>query len=422
MSVTSVLKAAASANGLILATDPDRLRGSVEYRNALRVRYDHRARLEEKKAKALNGGNLFPGANIQRARVDSKGNAASAEDLARSDAMMSEWVDAYAAMDPSARMDSLVPMASQGLTYFYSGVMEYAHPALPAWSEIYLKKDRQVDPASENYTWYEMDMVGFARAGSTYASNEIPMVVGPVAQANFGNIMPFLVGFEMDVMEQRRENFAKSNGKPDFKIYQSKLKTAQKVLAEAINYLWMYGDSETGIDGLLNHPAIGTLTIVGPWSGKTPLQIQDDFTQIINIIPNTTLGDLGDLSKIKVFLPPTQYDKLAQPITAAGNASVLSYVKETWGLRDDQIVKRHDLAAANSQLWQGGAQGLQRDRALVIYDQGDDMRDPSFILSQDIEILGPPKLNGVSETMFLHARAGGVKVPDARGIKWIEGI
>ena len=32
------------------------------------------------------------------------------------------------------------------------------------------------------------------------------------------------------------------------------------------------------------------------------------------------------------------------------------------------------------------------------------------------------KQDGLSETMFFHARAGGAKVPDARGIRFIEGL
>ena len=86
------------------------------------------------------------------------------------------------------------------------------------------------------------------------------------------------------------------------------------------------------------------------------------------------------------------------------------------------IEEEQSFASANSQIYTGGPLGLSRDRGLILYNQGDDTRDPSFVLSQVIEMPSPPRQNGLSETMFFHARAGGCKVPDARGIRFIEGL
>ena len=84
------------------------------------------------------------------------------------------------------------------------------------------------------------------------------------------------------------------------------------------------------------------------------------------------------------------------------------------------IEEEQSFASANSQIYTGGPLGLSRDRGLILYNQGDDTRDPSFVLSQVIEMPSPPRQNGLSETMFFHARAGGCKVPDARGIRFID--
>ena len=420
MGICSAFQTRAQSQGLIAPASPDTLRGNSIYKNLMAAKSEHQARVDRYTASYLRDPSLRQAA----ARLDAEGKKVSTERLARSQAVVLDWADALARLDnDGTRADALVPQASQALTFFYSGVMEYAHANLPAWVGEYCKIDRQVDRAAEEYVWYEMDLVGVPKAANSYSTMDIPMVAGPAAQANKGQIVPFLVGMEVNFMDLRRSLMAKANGKPDFQIDQSKIKTCHRVLAEAVNFLWLYGDPVQGIDGLMNNPGIGVLAINGAWSGKTALQILDDLNAMINIIPNSTQGQLRDMRRIKIMLPPDQYNRAqALPITAAGSESVLSYFRKIWSLRDDQVVRQYDLAAANTALWIGGPQGLTRDRAVILYDQGDDMRDPMFILSQDIEIPAPPRQNGLSETTFFHVRAGGLKLPDARGIRFAEGL
>jgi hypothetical protein len=397
---------------------PDTLRGSNAYKNLQWAAQEHQTRLDSKAQMVLRGRSLFT--QPLKVRADS---AVSPLKAARNEALYHEWAEALARLDNDGeRADALVPQASQALTHFFSGVMEYAHADLPAWNGDYLRIDRSVGRADENYVWYESDMTGVARAGSTYSEKDIDLVGGPTGMGNSGNIVPFLVGMATNFMDLRRSAQAKANGKPDFKIEQSKIKACRRVLATAVNFMWLYGDTELGIDGLMNHPAIGTLSIVGTWASKTALQILDDLLAMVTVVENTTQGQLGDRSRLKIFLPPTQFDKASSlPITASGNESVLSYFLRTQRLKEEQVVKQFDLASANSQIWIGGPLGLARDRALIVYDQQDDLRDPMFILSQDIEIPAPPR-PGMTETTFFHVRAGGCKVPDSRGIRFVEGL
>lgn len=322
------------------------------------------------------------------------------------------------------RADGLVPMASQALTYFYNEVYQIEHADLPAWQGDILKIDRTIDPAAENYVWYEKDILGVARASNSYAAEDIPIVAGPSAFPNRGNIVPALVGMELNFMDMRRAALAARNGKPDFDIDRSMSEACMRSLAEFGHFLWLYGDSVLGIDGLHNHPAVQTITLAGgPWSGKTPAQILTDLTTMLFTIPNTSQGQLGDLKKIKIFLPMAQWQQAnTQPITAAGDESVLSYFKKINSLRDDQVVWMAELAAANSQVYTGGPQGLSADRALVIYQTGDMRSDPVFVLPQDIEMPAPPRQNGLSETTFYHARFGGMKLPDARRLRYVAGL
>ena len=381
---------------------------------------------------ALLGGRALNGARLDSIpaaqRMDSNGKPLTNGALAQSMATVHAFAQAFGELinwndgkGRPVRFDALVPVASQALTYFYSEVMEYAHSGLPAWEGKILPIDKKVASAAENYVWYEKDLTGVARAASTYAANQIPMVGGPMAQSNVGKIVPFLVGMEVNFREAIQAAFARQNGKPDFQIERGKTDACQRAIAEAINFLWMYGDATLGIDGLMNHPAISTVAITGVWSGKTAQQILDDLTVMVNTIPNATAGQLGDRSKITIKLPPTQYQRANSiPVTAAGSETVLEFVRRT--NKGITIEEEQSFASANSQIYTGGPLGLSRDRGLILYNQGDDTRDPSFVLSQVIEMPSPPRQNGLSETMFFHARAGGCKVPDARGIRFIEGL
>lgn len=325
------------------------------------------------------------------------------------------------------RLDGLVPMASQALTYFYTEVYEIQHADLPAWQGDILKIDRTVDPAVNDYVWYERDLVGVARASNTYSTVDVPVVAGPDAQANTGNIVPALVAMEVNFMDMRRAALARANGKPDFQIDRGKQEACQRALAEFTHFLWLYGDAQLGIDGLHNHPAVSTITLVGgPWSGKTPAQVLTDLTTMLYTIPNTSIGALGQLSKIKIILPPDQWQQAnSMPITAAGDKSVLQYFMETNRLREDQVPfgqLNYEFKAANSQIFTGGPTFLTSDRAIVLYLDGNMNMDPVFVLPQDIEMPAPPRQNGLSETTFFHLRAGGMKLPDARRIRYVEGL
>lgn len=408
----------ARALGLNVPHHPAELRGTALFQDHLALRAQAKARIDQ------YAGRFAGMVSSAQGRTDAQGKPITAERVARSQAERWEWATALAQLGhDNVRADSLVPMASQALTYFYSGVVEVMHANLPAWEGKILPIDRRPDRAAENFVWYEYDLVGIAKAVSTYAQKDIPMVNGPIGQANYGAIVPFLCGMEVNFMDNRRSALAKLNGKPDFQVEQNKAKMCVRAIAEAINFLWLFGDPVLGIEGLMNNSKIGMLTLVGAWAAKTPLQILDDLSSMITIIPNATQGQLGDMSRIKIFLPPEQYNLAnSQPVTSAGSGTILDFFKKSWSLRDDQIIREYSFAAANSQIYIGGPQGLQRDRAVVFYDQGDIDRDPSFVLSQDIEVPMAPRMNGLSETTYYHARAGGCKIPDARGIRYVEGL
>lgn len=409
---------AAQQHGLILPkhlpTQPG-LQSSVEYghvaASSARVR-DLAARLQR-------------GQSVAGMRVDAAGRKpedVQADALGR--AHVINWAELFAyRAGGGARMDAFVPQANKALTSTVSEVYRIQHDSLPAYNGDVLEIDRNLaDPAAERYEWWEEDLVGVARAGNTYSTQDIPMVAGPEAGLNFGLILPALIGMETNFMDGRREALARANRRPTFDIARRKAEACETALAEFANALWLYGDPMMGIHGFHNHPNIASIFIATPWASATAAQIAADLVTIFNTIANNSRGQLGDMKRIRVLLPPVQAQLAMNLIvSAAGDKSVMKYFTDNNGIRPEQIEIVHQFAAANSQIYAGGPYGLARDRGAVIYN-APDRWNPRFVLPQDIEMPAPPRQNGLSDTTFYHMRVGGMLVADARRMLYIEGL
>lgn len=456
MSITQFFQASARSEGLILpgqaqgrALVGQALYGSAEYQHVERQRQRRDGLIRDLLTNKPVAGQRLDG--VCKADASMADRRAYAEVLARA----AEWAEYLAYKYPAsgkmdsadahmagglgfvqtymtechgakgARLDATVPMASQGLTYIFPEVYRFQHNSLPCWDGEFLKINRSIAPAANEYVWYETDNVGVARASSSYDVTTIPMVQGPIASDNKGLIVPFLVGMETNFMDPRREAFAVSMGKPDFQIEQMKRQTCDRVLAEAADNLWFGGDPTLGIDGLMNSPVVETITISGTWASKTALQILDDLKLMVWSIANRTAGALGDLGKIRIILPPDQYQKLITPQTAAGSASIMEYFIEFFRKADHgtpKIEMQFRLAASNSYAYNGGPNILAEDTAIILYETGNPMEDPTFVLSQPIEVPAPVRNTGVGDVTYYHMRCGGMMLPDARRMKYVVGL
>lgn len=355
-------------------------------------------------------------------RLDARGGVSDkAIRKAAMDLRAAEWVAAYRS---AGRMDATVPQASQALTEFLSEVYTVEKSGLAAWDKEILDVDQSFDPAAEEIVWYERDLVGAPRAGNTYDVTTIPMVTGPTAGSNRIRVIPALVGMDINFMDGRRASMARSNGKPDFAIEQGKIEICRRSIAEMANALWLAGDSSLGVDGLHNSPLIGAIPgPAGAWSTLTGVQLVAELDKLFNFIPNNAQGGaLRDITRVYVMLPPDQHDLITStPVTASGDRTVWEFFRESHGLSNDNLKKIYEFAAANSAVIEGGTGVLARDRAYVCYKVGDRW-DPRFCMPQPIEIPAPPRNTGVGEVTYMHARMGGIMIPDARRIKFYEGL
>lgn len=370
---------------------------------------------------------LQRGATVAGMRVDSAGRK---PDEVRAGALglahVIQWAQFLAyRQGAGARMDAFVPQANEALTSTIREVYQMQHDSLHAWNGDILDIDRNsIDPAAEDYKWWEEDIVGVARVGNTYSTQDIPMVAGPEAGMNTGLIIPALIGMETNFMDARREALARSNRYPTFDIARRKAEACETALAEFANFLWLYGDAMMGIHGFHNHPNVASIFIAKPWTDvtKTAAEIASDLVTIFNTIRNNSRGQLGDMKRLRVLLPPVQAQIAKNLIvSAAGDKSVMKYFMDNNGIRPEQIEEVDSFAAANSQIYVGGPNGLARDRGAVIYN-APDRWNPRFLLPQDIEMPAPPRQNGLSETTFYHMRVGGMLVADARRMLYIEGL
>ena len=325
-----------------------------------------------------------------------------------------------------AKLDTMVPMASQALTHFMPTVYEIQHPDLVCWEKKILGVDTSISPAANEVVWYDLDNMGSARVSNTYDLTTIPMVPGPQVSDNVIKIVPGMVGFSTNFMDPRREALASSNGKPDFDIEGNKRRACERSLAEFVDALWWAGDGTLGIDGLMKNPFVETSALAGgPWAGKTALQILDDLIAMVWSIPNRSIGTLQDLGKLTMWLPPSQYQLLMQPITAAGDTSILAYFVEFFqqsGRGVPKVMFDWRFSATSSQVFNGGPQVLDEDTALIVYQEGNKDRDPMFILPQDIEVPTAVRMTGVGDVTLYHVRAGGLRLPDARKLLYIVGL
>lgn len=437
MSLQQQFEADARSNGLYIPAVPGSALAETSQYKAVQAAAARRARL---------ASDFSRGANLGPVKFD------SAKHDAGSWARVAEWahffaerfggkpeqyiadaggfVRAYdgAGTRSGSKMDATVPQASQALSFILPEVYEYQHNDLPCWDEQFVKIYRGADPASNEVIWYEMDNVGLARASNSYDITTIPMVNGPIASDNKLLIVPALVGMETNFMDMRREKMADRMGKPDFMIEVMKRRACERTLAEFFDNLWFGGDATLGIDGLMNNPAVETIPISGSWATKTALQRFDDLVTLAWSIYNRTGGALKDFGKIRIILPPSQFRLLAAPITAAGSTTILQFFNGYWQSNGGQttgvpkIEVQARLGVDQSYAYNGGPNILTQDTALVLYQDGDQMADPMLVLTQPIEVPAPVRQTGLGDVTYFHARGGGLKLPDARRMKYVVGL
>lgn len=318
-----------------------------------------------------------------------------------------------------------VTMAAEGLTHFFTKVYERKFPKLLAYSGLILPISEEVHPGAETYQWWDRELYGQAEVSSTYDEYSVPMVGGPKATANTGRIKPFLNGYKTNFRTKIREALAKKNGKPDFRVDQGKAEAALIGHAEAINALWLWGDLEWGIPGLMKETRIRVIqapngTNNSPlWINKTADEIVFDLMTMANSLHQYSNKTR---SAKKIILPQLQFDFIAGTPRGSGtDTTIHGFV--TNALKEKRMpiefIGAVEFNVANSTAYNGGPPNLAFDTAVII---DTDESAASFELPVRPEQPMAPRQTGLGEVTYVHSRAGGLRLEDAQSIVFFRGF
>lgn len=102
---------------------------------------------------------------------------------------------------------------------------------------------------------------------------------------------------------------------------------------KSIDNIVYTGVSSASVAGILNNPNVTAGTAPNGsagsplWSKKTPQEILNDVNSIINSTWADSEYDLTGMAN-HILVPPAQYNALQQPVSSAGNQSILNYLLE----------------------------------------------------------------------------------------------
>ena len=259
----------------------------------------------------------------------------------------------------------------------------------------------------ENITYYELEDVGGAQAGSTY-SDTLPRA-DIIRSRNTIPVVPILTSYEYNINEIRKARAL------NLTLEQWKSNSAKRSCLRKENHYAFFGLPEQGMYGLLTHPKIARVTVAATgtggsteWSKKTPDQIISDI--------NAMLDTIFSNSKLEVWpntllIAGDQWADIAvRRLGTTTDTTILEWIAEKLkvkGITDIEPV---------NELKGTGTNGANQ---MVAYK-----RDPDFIqlhVTQDFEQFSA-QVRGFNFVVPCHMRSGGLMIRDTVSIAVGEGI
>lgn len=261
-------------------------------------------------------------------------------------------------------------------------------------------------PGAETITYEQYDQVGIAKIISSYA-DDLPRA--DIKGKQFTSLVKSLgSSFGYNIQEIRAAQMA---GKP---LTQRKANAAKRAIMTREDQIAFYGDSASGIVGLLSNPNIPLVVLPADGAGasttfasKTPDKVLRD----LNLVTNSIVELTKEVEIPDTMLLPTEiynYLKNTPWSTANDGKSILRQF-----LDNNEYVKE---VISVPRLAGSGAGGLDR---MVVY-----RRDPDALtmeVPQDFEML-PEQERGLEYVTPCHSRFGGVIVYYPLSIAFADGI
>ena len=266
--------------------------------------------------------------------------------------------------------------------------------------------DTSISNGAESFSYHQFDGVGIAKFTNGYAIGDMPRVdiSGKKFTAPFESLT---AAFGWSLNELRNAQLVR---RPLSKM---KAERARRAHDEAWNRVGLFGSSEHGMRGLINHPNI-TVTDAPDgagasplWSLKTPDEIIADVNTMIRTVRDITNG-VEEI--VKVWVPIDQFGIIEEtPRSDTSDTTILEFLMKTHkGVTFEWI---NELAAAKSF-------GNLTVDAMFGATGGN---DTALMVSQPFET-SPIQQDGFDFKVGTHSRIGGVRMPYPLGYHRVDGI
>lgn len=262
-----------------------------------------------------------------------------------------------------------------------------------------------VDPGAETIRYESFEDVGIAQLLASY-SDDVPRA-DVKGKENRSPVKPLASSYAYNLQEIRA---AKMAGKP---LVQRKANAAKRAIDYKQNLIGFFGDSATGLLGLVNNPNIQEYTVPADGAGsaktfvsKTADLMLRDMNGVCNQIFSVTMGVH---SATTLLLPLAQYTRVATTMMGVNaNETVLSFFLKTQPFCKE-VTWLNELKLA-------GAASTDR---MIAY-----MKSPDVLtleIPQPFEQL-PVQEEGFEFVTYCHQRTGGVIVYYPLAICFGDGI
>ena len=207
------------------------------------------------------------------------------------------------------------------LKYVQARVFEIEHKTLKALTIIGVNNDAPSGAETVAYRYF--DAVGVAKIVSDYAT-DFPRV-DAYGIEKIARVRSVGDSYGYSIKEIRR---AQMTG---VRLEMRRANAARKAIEELLDTIAWKGDSEYGLQGLINYPGATEYTLANgasgqkTWATKTVAEKIKDVTGIMNGVIELTNGKSFHDT---LLLPVTQYNTIAaQSFGVEGTKTVLEYIK-----------------------------------------------------------------------------------------------
>lgn len=288
------------------------------------------------------------------------------------------------------------------LKYVQARVFEVEHKTLKALTILSVNND--APSGSETVAYRKFDAVGVAKIVADYAT-DFPRVdvYGKEESAKVRGIGD---SYGYSIKEIRR---AQMTG---LRLEQRRAAAARRAIEEKLDSVAWKGDSEYGLQGLINFPGITEYTLANgaggfkTWASKTAAERVKDVAGLLTSVVELTNGRAFCDTLI---MPVAQYNLLAYtPMGPEGSKTILTFIRENFPTLT--------LIDWVSELKGAGAGGTDR---IMAFNRSPDKVD--FQMPQLFEQF-PADKRGLEYVVICHAETAGTIVYFPQEVAFADGL